>query len=418
MDARRGLSPIAYVYVLRKEYFMMNNDKPAILGGSSLFPDGLSIFKPTLPPFEELQDQFAECFETGMLTGGRFLREFEARLAEHLCVDHVICVSSCTIGLMLAYKALEFSGEVVVPSFTFMATVHAAVWNNATPVFVDVDPETWNIDPQRVEEAITPRTTAIVGVHLLGTPANVEALEDIAQRYDVKLVFDAAHGFGALHNGEPLGRYGDAEVFSATPTKVLVAVEGGVVATDDAETARRVRILRNYGNPGNYDSEFAGLNARMPEFNAIVGLDSLARLEDHVVRRNQIVDIYRQRIGALPGTVFQRVEPQDRCSRKELSLLIEPDAFGLTRDELAKALDAEGIDTRFYYDPPVHTHTCYEHLRERSEGQLPVTEAIARKTITIPVYSHMDRDTAARVCRAVERVHRHSDQVREAVGAQ
>ena len=387
-------------------------DKPAILGSQPLFPAGLPIFKPTLPPFEELQDQFAECFETGMLTGGRFLREFEERLAEHLGVKHAVCVSSCTVGLALAYKALEFSGEVIVPSFTFMATVHPVVWNGATPVFVDVDPKTWNIDPQRVEEAITPQTTAIVGVHLLGTPANVEALEEIARRHSLKLVFDAAHGFGSLHKGKPVGRYGAAEVFSATPTKVLVAVEGGVVTTNDDEVARRVRVLRNYGNPGNYDSEFAGLNARMPEFNAILGLDSLARLERHAVRRNQVADVYQKRLGALPGIVFQRVEPGDRCSRKEFSLLVEPDAFGLTRDEVAKALKAEGVDTRFYYDPPVHTHSCYRHLRQGSDGRLPVTEAIAGKTITIPIYSHMDDDMVDRVCLGFERSHHWAGEVR------
>ena len=387
-------------------------DKPAILGGSPIFQSPLGVFRPTLPPYEAVSDQIAELFETGMLTTGRFLREFEERLADHLGVKHAVAVSSCTVGLVLTCQALDLKDEAIVPSFTFMATVHPLTWNNVTPVFVDVDPETWNIDPERVEEAITPRTSAIVGVHLLGTPANVESLEEIAARHKLTLIFDAAHGFGALHRGKPLGRYGQAEVFSATPTKPLVAAEGGIVATNDDEVARRVRVGRNYGNPGDYGSEFPGLNARMPEFNAILGLKSLEMLEDNVRRRNQVAAEYYRRLGALPGIVFQRIEPVDRSSCKEFSMLIEEETFGLSRDELAKALQAEGVDTRLYYDPPVHLHQAYRHLRDRYEGRLPVTDAIARQTITIPIYSHMDEATVDGICAAVERIYHHAEEVK------
>ena len=388
------------------------SSRPALLGGNALFPEGLRMFRPTLPPYEELAPDVAGLFESGMLTAGPHAVEFERQLAEHLQVEHVVAVSSCTVGLVLACQALDLSGEAIVPSFTFMATVHPLAWNGVRPVFVDIDPETWNIDPVQVEKAITKDTSAIVAVHLLGTPAAIPALEEIADRHGLKLVFDAAHGFGALHHGRPVGPYGDVEVFSATPTKVLSAVEGGLVATNDSEIARRVRVGRNYGNPGDYGSEFPGLNARMPEFNALVGMKSLAMLEANVCRRQEIAATYKSRIGALPGITFQRIEEGDRSSFKEFSLLVEGTRFGLDRNDLAKALAAEGIDSRFYYDPPVHVHHAYRQRRDDGGLDLPVTEGLARTTITIPIYSHMDDGTVDRVCTAVERIHEQAAAVR------
>ncbi|HEX2295983.1 MAG TPA: DegT/DnrJ/EryC1/StrS family aminotransferase [Actinomycetota bacterium] len=386
--------------------------RPALVGGDPLFPDGLRMFRPTLPPYEEVAPDVAELFETGMLTAGPHAVEFERRLAEHLGVEHVVAVSSCTVGLVLACQALELTGEAIVPSFTFMATVHPLAWNGVQPVFVDIDPATWNVDPVQVEKAITKNTSGIVAVHLLGTPAAVEALEEIADRHGLKLLFDAAHGFGALHEGHPLGRHGDVEVFSATPTKVLSAVEGGIVATNDAEIARRVRVARNYGNPGDYGSEVPGLNARMPEFNALVGMKSLEMLERNVLRRQEIAATYKARIGALPGITFQRIDEGDRSSFKEFSLLVDEAGFGMDRATLARALAAEGIDSRFYYDPPVHRHDAYRDVVDAAAVDLPVTDAVARSTITIPIYSHMDDETVDRVCTAVERAHAHCGDVR------
>jgi dTDP-4-amino-4,6-dideoxygalactose transaminase len=373
------------------------------------------MFKPTLPSYDSLSAQVAELFETGMLTAGPSAVEFESRLAEHLGVEHVVATSSCTTGLILAMRALGLEGEVIVPSFTFMATVHPVAWNGCTPVFVDIDPETWNIDPAAVERSITPRTSAIVGVHLLGTPANISALEDIAKRHGLRLVFDAAHGFGSLYRGKPLGGNGDVEVFSATPTKVLNAVEGGIVATNDAEIARLVRVARNYGNPGDYGSDLVGLNGRMPEFNAIVGMKSLEMLEGNVQRRQEIAATYHERLGALPGITFQKHDAGDRCSFKEFSLTVDEKPFGMSRGVLAEALKAEGIDSRFYYDPPVHKHKVYAHLARSYEGKLPVTDSVAERTITIPIYSHMDDPMVDGICQAVERAHANAEELRDAL---
>lgn len=388
------------------------SDKPAILGGKPVFSEWLPIIRPTLPHYEVIAPQVREILQTGMLTKGKYLRQFEERLAEYLGVRHAVCVSSCTLGLALTYQGLGLSGEVIVPSFTFMATVHPLAWLNITPVFVDIDPHTWNIDPAKVEEAITPRTTGIVAVHNFGNPADVEALEEIASRYCLKLIFDAAHGFGTLYQGKPVGRFGDAEVFSLSPTKLLVAGEGGVVATNNDALAGHIRIGREYGNDGHYGSNFPGLNARMPEFNAILGLKSLEMLEENAERRNQLVRRFRERLERLPGIAFQVVRPGNRCSYKDLSVRIDEREFGLTRDQLVRALRAENIDTRTYHDPPVHTHHTYRYLWERYKGHLPVTEYIAPRSLSLPIYSHMDEVTVDSICYAIERIHAQADAVR------
>ncbi|MGB9898518.1 MAG: DegT/DnrJ/EryC1/StrS family aminotransferase [Anaerolineae bacterium] len=393
------------------------SDKPAILGNTPVFRERLPIVQPTLPPFEAIASQVEEILSTGMLTKGKYLRLFEERLAEYLGVRHAVCVSSCTLGLALTYQGLELKGEVIVPSFTFMATVHPLVWVGVEPVFVDIDPHTWNIDPAKVEEAITPRTSGIVAVHNFGNPADVEILEDIARRHGLRLVFDAAHGFGALYQGKPVGGYGDAEVFSLSPTKLLVAGEGGVVATNDDALAEHIRIAREYGNDGRYGSNFPGLNARMPEFNAILGLKSLEMLEENAERRNQVVKRIRERLERLPGLNFQAIRPGNRCSYKDLSVLVDESKFGLTRDQLAQALDAENIETRKYHDPPVHTHNTYRHLRERHVGRLPVTEWVAPRSLSLPIYSHMDEAIADGICYAIERIYAHADAVRAALVA-
>lgn len=389
--------------------------KPAILGGAPLFQSSLPFMRPTLPPFSDVRRELEEIFQTGMVTKGKYLEAFEAGLAEHLGTEHAVGVSSCTTGLMLAYKAAGLTGEVIVPSFTFMATVHPLAWDGLTPVFADVEPDTWNLDPMAVEAAITRRTSAIVATHVFGNPADVEALEAIAQRYGLRLIFDAAHGFGALYQGKPVGKYGHAEVFSSSPTKLLVTGEGGVVSTNDDEIARFVRVGREYGNPGNYDTEFPGLNARMQEFSAILGLRSLEALDQNANRRNGLVNVYREELRDVPGLRFQAVRAGNRCSYKDFTVRVVSDEFGLSRDALVTALRAEGVDTRNYYDPPVHLHTAYRHLENQSAGNLAVTERLAKECVSLPIYSHMEPEKVRRVCEAVRRIHRAAPSIRDMV---
>jgi dTDP-4-amino-4,6-dideoxygalactose transaminase len=389
------------------------NNQPAVLGGTPAFEQLLPMVRPVLPSYGEMEDGIRHILNSGMVTRGRYLSAFEGAVAEHLGVRHAIAVSSCTSGLMLAYKSLGLSGEVVVPSFTFMATVSALAWCGLKPVFADVDPRTTNLDLASAEAAITPETTALVAVHNFGNPADINGLEDLARQRGLKLVFDAAHGFGALFNGIPVGGQGDVQVFSLSPTKLLISGEGGLVATNDDDLAKRIRIGREYGNDGSYDSAFPGLNARMPELSALLGLHSLKNLENAAESRNRIAASFREGLGSLPGLGFQEVRPEDRHSYREFSVVVEAEAFGMSRDQLARALKAENIDSRKYYDPPVHCHTAYRQYY--NGGLLPSTDLLAANSLSLPMWSKMDQDITSGIIGAFRRIHENAPAVREAL---
>lgn len=387
------------------------NNKPALLEGQPIFDSKVNLVRPSLPDFAELAGGIQGILSSGMVTKGQHLLAFEEAVAKHLGVQHAVAVSSCTTGLMLTYQGLGLTGDVVVPSFTFMATVSALIWAGLRPVFAEVDSGTTNLDPAAAEAAITPETSAIVAVHNFGNPADIHALQAIADRHGIKLIFDAAHGFGALYQGVPVGPQGDANVYSLSPTKLLIAGEGGIVATNDDDLAEKVRIGREYGNSGHYDSAFAGINARMAEFNALLGLHSLPMLEDAACRRNEVAALYQEELGGLPGIGFQEVRPGNRNSYKDFSITVDPDAFGLTRDELALALAAENVDTRKYYEPPVHRQTAY---RPYADGRpLPHTEWLSAHSLSLPIWSNMSNEVALGICYAVQRIQEHTQAVRE-----
>ncbi len=390
------------------------NDTPALLGGKPRFSTKINIVRPVLPDIEEMGNEVSGILRTGMVTKGQYLNEFEDAVARHLGVKHAVGVSSCTTGLMLTHRSLGLTGEVVVPSFTFMASVASLVWNGLKPVYADVSRETTNLDPAAAEAAITPRTSAILAVHNFGNPAEIEALQAIADRHGLKLIFDAAHGFGAMYKGTPVGGQGNANVFSLSPTKLLISGEGGVVATNDDELAARLRMGREYGNNGNYDTVFAGMNARMPEFNALLGTKSLERLETAAITRNETACLFQERLGRLPGLDFQKVAPGNRCSYKDFSITVEAEQFGLTRDELAVALAAENIDTRKYYDPACHHQTAYAQYYH---GQpLPNTEWLEAHSLSFPMWSQMEMDVSGGICEALERIYTSRNALRDHFG--
>lgn len=389
----------------------MPNNNPAILGGRPIFENRVFIVRPVLPEFSELTGGIQEILNSRMVTKGRNLEAFESAVREHLDVRYAIGVSSCTSGLMLTYKGLGLSGEVVVPSFTFMATVSALVWCGLKPVYADVERDTTNLDPEAAEAAITPQTTAIVAVHNFGNPADIEGLQQVADRHGLKLIFDAAHGFGALYRGQPVGGQGNAQIFSLSPTKLLIAGEGGLVATNDAALAEKIRIGREYGNNGSYDSVFPGLNARLAEFNALMGFYSLKNLEKAAQNRNHTVEIYTEELGCLPGIGFQQVNSEDRNSYKDFSITIDAQAFGLSRDELALALNAENIDSRKYYEPPVHRQMAYQHFYQ--DQPLPNTDWLSHHSLSLPIWSEMSVETASDICEAIRRAYEHRQAVHQ-----
>lgn len=379
-------------------------DMPAILGGIPIFKETLHIVRPSLPKSSEIQENLEDTFQKGLLTNGKYVAEFEARCAEYLETKEAVAVSSATSALLLTEKALELTGEVIVPSFTFSATVHSLIWNGLTPVFVDCLPHTYNLNPILVENAITDKTSAILAVYIFGNPPDISRLEEISKRYNLKLIFDTAHGFGAKYQGKLAGGFGDAEIFSLTPTKIITSGEGGLITTNDTNLAQRLRLLRNYGNEPDYDCQWIGLNARMLEFSAILGLKSLEKIEEAIDKRNYLAFQYQRHLSSLDGIQFQQIDINNRSTYKDFSILIESEKFGLNRNQLALALKAENIETRKYFYPPVHLQKAYQYLCP-DENDFQVTIAISSSILCLPFYTCMEENDLDRIVSAIFRIY-------------
>ena len=386
---------------------------PAILGGSPAFPESLPLVRPTIPDIPRLAARLQRVLESGILTNAGTVRELEARVAERCGVDHVVAVSGCTAGLMLTLRALGATGRVVMPSFTFAASAHAVHWVGGTPDWAEVDPVRLTLDPADAATLVD-GASAMTATHVYGAPCQVDELQRLADDAGIPLVYDSAHALGSSHNGVPCGGFGTAEVFSMSPTKVAVAGEGGLVATNDAGLAAEVRIGRDYGNPGTYDCEFPGLNARMSELHAAVALASLDGLDERIAYRNELVATFKTATASVPGLSFQHVPDGDVSTYKDLTLVIDAEPFGLTAEELGRALKAEGIDSRRYYFPPIHQQKAYAHLPRSRE--LPVTDAVATSVLTPPLYSHMTPEQVRRVADVVVAAHGSAERICSALG--
>jgi dTDP-4-amino-4,6-dideoxygalactose transaminase len=345
-----------------------------------------------------------------VLTNGPLLRELEERLAERLDVAHVVGVANCTAGLMLTLQAIGPRDRVVLPSFTFSATAHAVAWNGRMPVFAECDPWTLQLDPADAEARLVESDAgAILATHVFGAPAPVQALADVAKRHGDPLVFDAAHGLGTMYAGRPVGGFGDAEVFSMSPTKLVVAGEGGIVATNDSALAETVRIGRDYGDPGDYNTAFPGLNARLSEFHAATALVSLENLDDHVATRRALAQRYMNGLIDVAGIRFPAVAASDVANFKDFCVMLD-EAFGLDRDSVGAALDAEGIETRRYFWPPVHRHDAYAHV---PKTDLPVTDSAAGSVLSLPMFGDLREDDVDRVVEALRAIHEHAEAIAE-----
>ncbi|MEK2492819.1 DegT/DnrJ/EryC1/StrS family aminotransferase [Kitasatospora purpeofusca] len=389
---------------------------PAALGGTPAFPDGLPLTRVQVPDRAALLERLGTVLDSGQLTNGRTVAELEETSAALLEVPHVVAVSNCTTGLMLVLQAAEVDGgrAVVMPGFTFSATAHAAHWAGGTPVFAEARERDITLDPEdaAAKLAAADRPAALMATHVYGTPCQVERLQEVADAAGVPLVYDSAHGFGSRRKGVPIGNFGYAEVFSMSPTKVAVAGEGGLVATRDAALARRLRTARDYGNPGDYDTLFPGLNARMSELHAAVGLNWLAGLPERVAHRGALVAEFAAVTAGLPGLRLALPEEGDTSTFKDLTLILDAAAFGLDSRQLADALRAEGIDSRRYFHPPVQRQRAYAHLGQ-AEG-LPLTDRLADSVLTVPLWSQMDAPTVRRIAEAVVRIQPYAERLRSA----
>lgn len=382
---------------------MRTIDLPAIAGGRPMFAHPLPIASPESSVTLEFVRDVLAILRSGQYTNASRVRELEDAAAACLRVPHCVAVSSCTSGLILVLKALGIQGSVILPSFTFHATAHSVIWNGCTPVFADCLPGTFCLDPESARARFSKGVAAVIAVHLFGVPAPVAELERLAAEFEVPLIFDAAHAFGSRIHDAPVGGFGAAEVFSLTPTKLLVAGEGGLIATRDPELARQLRVARNYGDAGNYDPEMLGLNARMSEFHASLALRGLGDLAERIERRNRIRLRYQSLLSSVPGLEFQQAPPGARSACKDVSVIVDPALFGESRDWLFQALTRENIGVRRYFDPPVHRQKLYRNLWDGSP--LPNTERISSRIVNLPVYSKLTDEQVDLVASAIVRAH-------------
>ncbi|EME55876.1 DegT/DnrJ/EryC1/StrS family aminotransferase [Amycolatopsis decaplanina] len=367
------------------------------------FPELVPMVRPTVEADAEMELAIKEILQSGMLTNGRHVREFEEAACAYLGVGHAVAVSNCTTGLMLVFRCLELTGDIVVPSFTFMASGHAIGWSGNRVRFADADPRTWTLDPHAVAPLVQD-AAGVLAVHTFGVPCDTGSLQELCDSRGIPLVIDAAHGFGSRYpDGTMVGGKGVAEVFSLSPTKTLSTGEGGLITTNDAALAARLRTARDYGNPGDYDSRFFGLNGRMTEVSGFMGVHALNRFSHWLGIRRSLAERYRSRLDGLPGLSFQAIPEGAASSYKDLGILVDATRFGMTRDLLAERLGSENVSTRKYFSPALHQQTAYRDIPVVAD--LSVTEELAASMITLPLYSHMPARVVEEICDLIREIH-------------
>ena len=359
----------------------------------------IKLLRPQLHDFELFTERARQIFESGWITNsGPFERQLEEQITSYLHAP-TVAVSSGTAALLLALKGLKLKGNVIVPSFTFCATAHALSWAGLEPNFVDIDPETFTIDPQKVREAINEDTSAILAVHVFGNPCAIDKLVEIAKEYNLTLLFDAAHAFGSTYKGKKIGSFGDAEIFSTHATKLFISGEGGLVATHKEHLHNYVRKARNFGIENPTDTSFIGLNAKMSELHAIIGLDSLAHISTAIEKRQSLATQYISQLKDVAGIRFQKIEPGATSNYFYVSMLVDPAVYGLNRDQLAELLEQKGVQTRKYFYLPLHQQRAYKKYNRAS---LPHTERVASSILCFPTNSAVSEEDVAYICTIIK----------------
>lgn len=370
----------------------------ALLGGPSAYPAPLHVGRPSVPDRAALLERIEGVLDRRWLTNdGPLVQEFEAKVAELLGVRHCVAMCNGTVGLEIAIRALDLKGEVIVPSFTFVATAHALQFQEITPVFCDLDPETLTLDPERIEQHITPRTTGIIGVHLFGRSCDTARIEAIAERHGLPVLYDAAHSFACSHRSRMIGSFGAAEVLSFHATKFFNTLEGGAVTTNDDELAKKMRLMRNFGFSGWDRVTYVGTNGKMNEVSAAMGLTSLESLERFVERNRRHYHAYREALAQVPGVRLFEYDEREQCNYQYLLLLVDEAQTRLTRDQLIEVLHAEKILARRYFYPGVHRMEPYRSYFPHAGLLLPETERVAGQVLLLPTGAAIEEGDPERI---------------------
>ena len=359
--------------------------KPELSIGTPVFSEKLHVGCPNIGNRDQLMARINDILDKRWLTNnGSYVQEFERKIANLVGAKHCIATCNATVGLEIAIRAAGLKGEVIIPSFTFIATAHALQWQEITPVFCDIDPVTHTIDPAKVEAMITPRTTGIIGVHLWGNACNVEALSDIAKRHNLKLIFDAAHAFGCSHQGQMIGNFGELEIFSFHATKFLNSFEGGAIVTNNDELAAKIRLMENFGFAGMDNVIYIGTNGKMSEVSAAMGLTSLESIDEFIGVNYRNYKTYKEELSNLPGVSLFQYDEEEKCTYQYIVLEIDELAAKISRDKLIEILHNNNIMARRYFYPGCHRMEPYKSYFPHAGLLLPETEKLSSKIMILP----------------------------------
>ena len=360
--------------------------------------DIITVTSPLLPNLDEFTESLKEIWGSKWITNnGQFHQKLEAALAEYLKVPYVSLFTNGTLPLLTALQALRITGEVITTPYSFVATTHALWWNGIKPVFVDIDPSTGNIDPQKIEAAITPRTTAILPVHVYGKPCDTEAIQAIADKYGLKVIYDAAHAFGVEVNGESLLNAGDMSTLSFHATKVFNTIEGGAMVMHDEKTKQRIDYLKNFGFANEIEVVGPGINSKMDEIRSAYGLLNLKQVDAAIAARQEVAVAYREALRNVDGISFWDDMPGVRHNYSYFPIFVDAEKYGMTRDELYMKMKDQGVWGRRYFYPLISEFSTYRGLESSRSENLPNAHMMADTVICLPMHHALREEEINRI---------------------
>ena len=358
----------------------------------------ITVTSPLLPTLDEFTESLKEIWESKWITNnGQFHQKLEAALAEYLKVPYVSLFTNGTLPLLTALQAMRITGEVITTPYSFVATTHALWWNGIKPVFVDIDPSTGNIDPQKIEAAITPRTTAILPVHVYGKPCDTEAIQAIADKYGLKVIYDAAHAFGVEVNGESLLNAGDMSTLSFHATKVFNTIEGGAMVMHDEKTKQRIDYLKNFGFANEVEVVGPGINSKMDEIRSAYGLLNLKQVDAAIAARQKVAVAYRDALRNVDGISFWDDMPGVRHNYSYFPIFVDAKKYGMTRDELYMKMKDQGVWSRRYFYPLISEFSTYRGLESSRSENLPNAHMMADTVICLPMHHALREEEINRI---------------------